>query len=130
MCFSSSDSFKFESSRLLKMEILYATHILWGNVRARKLTFCYLFFLGWECYNSVHKQNSDQLKQIKTHNNKIIRQKSFLGNKKKKKEENISQLFQTIRDAMYSFSQLMKAKCYLLTSLLKLSSKINEHILI
>lgn len=121
----------------LKKEILYATYILWGNVRTRKLTFCYLFLLGWECYHRVHKQNSDHLKQKNptttiTTNPTITKwlemTKIFLGIKKK--EEKISQLFQIRRDAIYSFSQLMKAKCYLLMSLLNLSSKINEYIFI
>lgn len=128
------DSCKFEISRLLKKEILYATHTLWGNVHVRKLTFCYLLLLGWEYYHWVHKQNSDQLKQIKTHNNKVIRNDKNLSwetrKKKKRGKEKISQPFQNIRDAMYSVSQLMKAKCYLCMSLLKFSSKINVYIFI
>lgn len=48
----------------------------------------------------MHKQNSDYLKQIKTHNNKVIRNDKNLSWGGKKKRKKISLLFQTKRDAM------------------------------
>lgn len=46
----------------------------------------------------------------------------------KKKRGKIPLLFQNIRDAIYSFSQLMKAKCYLWMSSLKVTRKINKYV--
>lgn len=58
-----ADSYNFKISNCWESSFLYTMYTLWGNANARKLTFCYLFLLGWECYHWVHEQNSEHVKE-------------------------------------------------------------------